>query len=94
MTITVNCRCPLCGKTTLISCADTAWEAYEHGALAQEAFADMDLATRETIISGMCEPCQLQFFIEDDEDCDGECDVCYDFDCPSNASLFNPYDEE
>ena len=67
MIITVNCRCPMCGKTTLVSCSDTAWEAYEHGALAQEAFADMDIATRETIISGMCAPCQEAFFTADEE---------------------------
>lgn len=87
-------RCPLCGKLTSVMCAESAWKSYQDGALAQDAFPDMDVFNRETLISGMCEPCQMRFFIEDDdEDCDGECDICADFDCPSNASLFAPYEE-
>lgn len=87
-------KCPLCGKFSSVVCDSDAWAKYQNGALAQDAFPDMDTFTRETIISGMCDPCQIQFFIEDDEDdCDGECDVCAEFDCPSNASLFAPWEE-
>lgn len=68
MNMTITCRCPLCGSISHISCKKTAWRAYETGALAQEAFADMDITTRETIISGMCEPCQTRFFEVDDEE--------------------------
>ena len=76
MSITINCRCPMCGRISHISCDEQAWDAYEGGALAQDAFADMDLHTRETIISGMCLPCQEAFFVEDDDDCDGDCAHC------------------
>lgn len=76
-------RCPLCGKFTSVVCDKSAWDAYEAGALAQNAFPTMDLHTRETIISGMCEPCQISFFeVDDEEDCDGECDTCEYYDCP------------
>ena len=82
MTITVTCRCPLCGKISNVVCEESAWHAYAYGALAQDAFADMDIHLRETIISGMCLPCQESFFEEDDDDCDGECSTCEHYDCP------------
>lgn len=69
MTITVIRRCPLCGKISNVVCEENAWRAYADGALARDAFAYMDLRTRETLISGMCLPCQKSFFEEDDE-CD------------------------
>ena len=84
--------CPLCGAFSSVTCDSDAWVAYQNGALAQVAFPDMDIFARETLISGMCEPCQVRFFTED-EDCDGECDICADFDCPSNASMLAPQEE-
>lgn len=84
--ITIERICPCCGDPVTVTCRESNWIAYENGALAQEAFADMDLHTRESIISGMCPDCQSKFFeVEDDWDCDGECDVCTDFDCPGNV---------
>ncbi len=94
MTITITRHCFLCGKASHISCEEVAWSAYENGALAQDVFSDMDLQTRETLISGMCPACQASFFEEEeDSDCDGECDICAEFDCPGNASRFAPWDE-
>ena len=61
-------RCPLCGKFTSVVCDESAWDAYKAGALAQNAFPDMNVFDRETIISGMCKPCQMLFFFGDDED--------------------------
>ena len=83
--------CPLCGAFSSVTCDPDAWVTYQNGALAQVAFPEMDIFTRETLISGMCFECQTRFFIEDDEEeCDGECDVCADYDCPGNASPFAP----
>ena len=93
MTITMSGICPLCGKVSFVDVDEGAWHAYEAGALIQDAFPTMDPMTRELLLSGMCEDCQATFFEEDDEDCDGECDVCMDFDCPSNASYFGSYEE-
>jgi hypothetical protein len=53
---------------SFVSCDEAGWDAYEAGALIQDAFPQMDLHTRETIISGMCEPCQIRFFETDDEE--------------------------
>lgn len=84
--ISITRTCPFCGTPTTVNCRESEWLAYENGALAQDAFPEMDLHTRETLISGMCPDCQSKFFeVEDDWDCDGECDVCTDFDCPSNV---------
>lgn len=66
--ITINCRCPLCGKTSFVTCTEEQWRAYENGALAQEAFADLTVCAREAIISGMCGDCQESFFEVDDEE--------------------------
>lgn len=94
MMTTVTCVCPLCGAVTHVACDVDAYTKYAYTrALIQDVFPDMDIHTRETLISGMCLPCQESFFVEDKDDCDGECDVCCDFDCPSNASLFAPQEE-
>ena len=89
---TVICCCPMCGKTSEVACdADKYYTYVTTSTPIQEIFPDMDLHTRELLISGMCLDCQESFFEMDDDDaCDGECDVCCDFDCPSNASLFAP----
>lgn len=80
MLITVNNRCPICGKITSVTCDRDAWRTWESGGcLIQEAFPDMDIHTRETLISGMCLPCQESFFVEDEDDCDGECDTCSNY---------------
>ena len=91
MMIDVTRRCPMCGKISSVTCDRDAWRTWESGGcLIQEAFPDMDIHTREILISGMCLECQESFFVEDDDDCDGECDVCTDYDCPGNASIFAP----
>lgn len=88
--ITIPCVCPICHKTTEITVSLEQYNRYMFtSALIQDVFPEMDIHTRETIISGMCLSCQEEFFVED-EDCDGECDVCGDFDCPSNANYFAP----
>ena len=74
--VVVNCRCPLCGRISFVSCDEAQWNVYEAGALIQDAFPTMDVHTRETIISGMCVSCQESFFVEDDDECDGDCEEC------------------
>ena len=61
-------RCFLCGALTSVVCDAKAWEAYQNGALAQDVFPEMDLRSRETLISGMCTNCQKDFFEMDDEE--------------------------
>ena len=66
--MTITRTCPLCGKVSTITCKGPQWFAYENGALIQDAFPDMDLQTRETIISGLCVPCQAPFFDEEEDE--------------------------
>ena len=62
-------RCPMCGKASKIECDAEGYVTYmTTSALIQDIFPDMDLRTRETLISGMCEPCQIRFFETDDEE--------------------------
>jgi len=69
MTITVNCRCPLCGNISTVTCDDDAYQEYVNTPTPiQDIFPDMDPSTREMLISGMCLPCQEAFFDEDNED--------------------------
>lgn len=69
MTITVNCRCPLCGAISHVTCDEDAYQEYVNTPTPiQEIFPDMDPSTREMLISGMCEPCQIRFFEADDEE--------------------------
>ena len=68
MKVTMSGICPLCGKVSFLDVEEDALNAYEAGALAQDAFPDMDLMTRELLISGMCEECQATFFEVDDEE--------------------------
>lgn len=77
-------RCPMCGKASKIECDAEGYVTYMTTSTPiQEIFPDMDLTTRETLISGMCVSCQESFFMEDDEeDCDGECSTCEHYDCP------------
>ena len=75
---TVTCHCPLCGAISHVTCDADAYDQYVTTRTPiQEIFPDMDLHTRELLISGMCLPCQERFFVEDDEDeCDGDCEEC------------------
>lgn len=80
MTAIVTCHCPLCGAISHVTCDEEAYDRYVTTRTPiQEIFPDMDLHTRELLISGMCLSCQNRFFSEDDEDwdeCDGDCEEC------------------
>ena len=59
MKTTVTCHCPMCGRITYVAVEESAYYDYVYGnKLAQEAFADLSIETRESIISGMCGECQ------------------------------------
>lgn len=80
-------RCPMCGKVSKIECDAEGYITYMTTSTPiQEIFPNMDLHTRELLISGMCFPCQEKFFVEDDEDeCDGDCEECEAWaECPDH----------
>lgn len=64
----VPCTCPRCGETTRVHVLTSQWEAYQAGTLAQDAFPDLTVAARETIISGLCGWCQSILFEGYDEE--------------------------
>lgn len=83
--MTITRCCPLCGELTSVVCAESAWKSYQNGALAQDAFPDMDIFSRETLISGMCKPCQTRFFEADEDDEEDPYEGCFECDnteCP------------
>lgn len=85
---TVTCHCPMCGTISHVTCDEDAYDRYVTSRTPiQEIFPNMDLHTREILISGMCLDCQRFFFEEDDDDCNGACNVCCNIDCPSNVSF-------
>lgn len=86
----IECACPFCGKVTYVGCTFEQYKEYmlNPAALVQDIFPEKDTTERETIVSGMCKECQDNFFSEEEEEnCDGECDVCPDTDCPSNVNF-------
>lgn len=89
--ITIPCVCPICHKTTEVVVSFEQYNRYMFtSALIQDVFPEMDIHTRETIISGMCLPCQEEFFVEEDDDsCDDDCDFCQNYDCPLNTNEDN-----
>lgn len=90
MTMTIPCICPFCGHQTDVTCTYEQYREYTLNprALVQDVFADKDVHTRETIISGMCKDCQDRFFTDDDEDdCNGVCELCsLGDDCPNSTN--------
>ena len=63
MTIVIIERtCPFCGATHFVEALLSEVEAYEAGALAQDAFRSLNATEREQIISQICPKCQDEIF--------------------------------
>lgn len=60
--------CPLCGRTTAVEADPQQVLRYRAGALAQDAFPDMEPAMREAFISGFCYKCQADIFGSDEDE--------------------------
>lgn len=67
-TCIIRAVCPCCGDLLHIHALVSQFEAWQAGALIQDAFPDMDATDRETLISGLCPDCQATFFAEEDEE--------------------------
>ena len=67
-TFTITKKCVCCRKFVRIEVLKESYKKYKKGALIQDAFPDMRIADREFLISGICENCQNDIFIEDDEE--------------------------
>lgn len=61
-TVTVNVKCPACGKVYEIDVPKEQYDTYKAGALIQDAFPDMPCEIREMFITGICPPCWDRMF--------------------------------
>ncbi len=60
-----NARCPFCGDVNIIKVHKVSLEAYNNGALAQDAFPNLTAAEREMIITGICPKCWDRYVCKD-----------------------------
>ena len=100
--IVIACTCPLCGAITDVTVSLEQYNKYKFtDALIQDVFPELSLQTRETIISGMCFPCQEGFFdddeddYEDDDDWDVDNAISEDMDpyhCDDDCDFCQDYD--
>ena len=60
--IVLELLCPFCGDTHFVEVRLEDLEAYEAGALAQDAFPYLSATEREQIISRICPECQDRIF--------------------------------
>lgn len=59
--------CPFCGESHSVKVAESDYNAYCNGALAQNAFPYLNATEREQLISHLCPTCQSKFFEEEEQ---------------------------
>ena len=64
---TVSCSCLLCGKETAVTVPVRGFLLWQAGVLIQDALPELTAGERETLITGLCEPCQDSLAGDDDE---------------------------
>jgi hypothetical protein len=69
-TCIIRSTCPCCGTLNHIHALQSEFDAWQAGALVQDAFPTMSATDRESLISGLCPDCQATFFADDDEEVD------------------------
>lgn len=62
MLLNVEVVCPFCGSVSFVEVNANDFERWQSGELAQKSFPYLTASERETLISGMCEFCQEEFF--------------------------------
>lgn len=55
--IKVTTICPVCQQTHIIECSNKGYQAYERGALIQQALPELPPEEREMLVSGICPKC-------------------------------------
>lgn len=68
MFITKNCVC--CKSPVIIPVDPTGYARWQGGDLIQDALPELSAASREMLISSICEPCFDRMFAESDEPSD------------------------
>lgn len=77
----VTCTCKFCGKTETHEFPEKGLELWQNGTNIQEAMPEVDVFSREFLITGMCFDCISKTYNkpkpgEDWGDCIGECEEC------------------
>ena len=62
--IRLEITCPFCGKSHFVEVAESDYNAWQNGALAQNAFPYLSATEREQLISHSCPQCQADIFGE------------------------------
>ena len=60
----VAITCPFCGEDYAVEVDLAQYEAWQNGALIQNAMPDLTPTEREQLISGLCPKCQAKMFGE------------------------------
>lgn len=61
--MTIERICPFCGKVTVIEVSEEqAFAFFFTDELVQNIFPEMEVSSREVLISGICEDCQREIF--------------------------------
>ena len=60
--VKLSVRCFMCGEETVLTVPKKGFEAWQNGALIQDALPKMSVVEREALISGMCADCQKSFY--------------------------------
>lgn len=55
-------KCPMCGVDTTITVSSQEYANWKGGMLIQNAMPELDIETRETLISGLCASCQDKLY--------------------------------
>lgn len=84
--------CPFCGKETIITVAEADYEAWQAGALAQDAFPYLLAEEREMLISGICPTCWDEEFGGDDPEDSEEDELECEYDDEMLECGFDPYE--
>lgn len=65
MLITLEIRCPFCGKASFVDVLEEDCKKFQTGELlAQDCFPYLDASERELLITGICFECQNKIFKE------------------------------
>jgi hypothetical protein len=60
--------CVVCGTARPVHCTEEQYQAWENGALIQQAMPDVPPAEREMLLSGICAECWKTTFTDEEED--------------------------
>lgn len=93
MMITIENRCPFCGKKVEVEVEHSQYVEWLNGAMVQDAFPTLSATHREMLLTGMCPKCQVMIFGSADDDEDDDWEDCDDPDthCMNEDMGFDPF---